>query len=173
MNSYLKAYKQYFDFSSRTSRQDFWLFMLFATLVNLAATVIDAVFFDIPVEEYGPLMIITTLVQFIPSISVAVRRLHDTDRSGYWLFMMLIPLIGFIVLLVMFCKASQASANRFGNAVVTNNKLEGNGHTIDRRELATTIPLDELEKLNKLKQSGAISDDEFAVMKNKLLSSRH
>lgn len=57
---------------------------------------------------------IVTLVLFIPSLSVSVRRLHDIDRTGWWLLLGLIPILGWIVLIVFACQKGTAGANRFG-----------------------------------------------------------
>jgi uncharacterized membrane protein YhaH (DUF805 family) len=58
--------------------------------------------------------LIVSLVFLLPSIAVAVRRLHDTDRSGWWLLMFLLPLVGFIVLIVFLCQRGTQGQNRFG-----------------------------------------------------------
>jgi uncharacterized membrane protein YhaH (DUF805 family) len=63
----------------------------------------------------GPLSIIFSLVNIIPGLAVSIRRLHDTDRSGWWLLIALIPLIGFILLIVWYASSGTAGSNRFGN----------------------------------------------------------
>ncbi|MGC0055769.1 DUF805 domain-containing protein (plasmid) [Brucella pituitosa] len=171
MNSYLKAFKHYFDFSTRTSRQDFWLYMLFAIIVNVITTIIDAIVFDVNAQDYGPLFTIASIVQFIPTISISTRRLHDIDKSGWWQLIIFIPIIGIIALIVFYCKASQQGYNRFGQPPYGESQYNPATPAVNAAQFSNTTPLDELEKLNKLKQSGAISDEEFAVMKSKLLSS--
>ena len=73
-----------------------------------------------PTSDLGLFTLIFALGSTIPAIAVSVRRLHDTDRSGWWFLIQLIPLIGGIVLLVFFCLDSSPGQNRFG----ANPKLE-------------------------------------------------
>jgi len=116
MNWFLVAVKQkYADFSGRARRREYWFFLLVYLLINIALLVVDNLlgWFDAD-SGVGVLSGIFTLALLIPSLSVAVRRLHDTDRSGWWLLIGLIPLIGGIVLLVFFVQDSQTGANRFG-----------------------------------------------------------
>ena len=116
MNWFLVAVKEkYADFSGRARRREYWFFLLVYLLINIALLVVDNLlgWFDAD-SGVGVLSGIFTLALLIPSLSVAVRRLHDTDRSGWWLLIGLIPLIGGIVLLVFFVQDSQTGANRFG-----------------------------------------------------------
>jgi uncharacterized membrane protein YhaH (DUF805 family) len=116
MNWFLIAVKQkYADFSGRARRSEYWYFLLFYMLVLIALSVVDVVLGWFSSDAgVGVLSGIYTLALLIPSLSVSVRRLHDTDRSGWWLLIGLLPLIGGIVLLVFFVQDSQAGANRFG-----------------------------------------------------------
>ena len=116
MNWFLIAVKQkYADFSGRARRSEYWYFLLFYMLILIALSVVDVVMGWFSTDAgVGVLSGIYTLALLIPSLSVSVRRLHDTDRSGWWLLIGLIPLIGGIVLLVFFVQDSQAGANRFG-----------------------------------------------------------
>jgi uncharacterized membrane protein YhaH (DUF805 family) len=99
---------QYTGFSGRARRSEYWYFFLFNVLVSIVAGVIDTAL-NSPV-----LGIIVTLGLLLPSIAVSVRRLHDTGRSGWWLLISLVPLVGAIVLLVFQCQDSEPGANRFG-----------------------------------------------------------
>jgi uncharacterized membrane protein YhaH (DUF805 family) len=116
MNWFLIAVKQkYADFSGRARRSEYWYFLLFYMLILIALSVVDVVLGWFSSDAgVGVLSGIYTLALLIPSLSVSVRRLHDTDRSGWWLLIGLLPLIGGIVLLVFFVQDSQAGANRFG-----------------------------------------------------------
>jgi uncharacterized membrane protein YhaH (DUF805 family) len=116
MNWFLIAVKQkYADFSGRARRSEYWYFLLFYMLILIALSVVDVVMGWFSTDAgVGVLSGIYTLALLIPSLSVSVRRLHDTDRSGWWLLIGLLPLIGGIVLLVFFVQDSQAGANRFG-----------------------------------------------------------
>jgi uncharacterized membrane protein YhaH (DUF805 family) len=101
---------KYATFSGRATRSEYWYFFLFLMIVNIVASVLDSTIFgDMPV-----LYLIATLVLLIPSIAAGVRRLHDTDKSGWWLLLGLIPVIGAIVLIVFFCQRGTVGTNQFG-----------------------------------------------------------
>jgi uncharacterized membrane protein YhaH (DUF805 family) len=104
-----EAIKKYADFSGRARRKEYWLFILLYLIAAVIAGIIDAV-----AATMGIIGIILTLGLFIPSLSVGVRRLHDINRSGWWMLIGLIPLIGAIVLIVFFCKDGTIGANPFG-----------------------------------------------------------
>ncbi len=93
---------KYIDFNGRASRPEFWWFFLFSFLVSLLTGWIQYV---------GALV---SLALFLPSIAAGVRRLHDTDRSGWWYLLIFVPLIGFIVLIVFWCQKGTPGRNRFG-----------------------------------------------------------
>ena len=115
MNSYMNAMRRYVDFSGRSSRSEFWFFVLFYFIIAIIATVIDAVVLGSQMAQgVGILSGIVMLVHLIPSIAVSVRRLHDTDCSGWWILIGFIPLIGTIWLIVLYCMES-TGPNRFGS----------------------------------------------------------
>lgn len=101
--------QKFATFQGRAARSEFWFFALFQFLVLIAASIIDAVL--------GTSMIfylIAGLALIVPSISVAVRRLHDTNRSGWWYWLALVPIVGVIVLLIWFCTKGSDGPNDFG-----------------------------------------------------------
>jgi uncharacterized membrane protein YhaH (DUF805 family) len=101
---------KYATFSGRATRSEYWYFFLFLVIVNIVASVLDSTIFgDMPV-----LYLIATLALLVPSIAAGVRRLHDTDKSGWWLLVGLIPVIGTIVLIVFFCQRGSVGTNQFG-----------------------------------------------------------
>jgi uncharacterized membrane protein YhaH (DUF805 family) len=101
---------KYATFSGRATRSEYWYFFLFLVIVNIVASFLDSIIFgDMPV-----LYLIATLALLVPSIAAGVRRLHDTDKSGWWLLVGLIPVIGTIVLIVFFCQRGSVGANQFG-----------------------------------------------------------
>lgn len=115
MNWYIAALKKYADFSGRAQRSEYWYFLLFYILITLVLAVVDPLFGSFHGNSgYGLFSSLFTLAMLIPSIAVGVRRLHDIDRSGWWMLMALLPLIGSIVLFVFFVQDSQAGENRFG-----------------------------------------------------------
>lgn len=115
MNWFTTALKKYAVFSGRSRRREYWYFVLFYLIIYIVLAVIDNATGSIdPQTRIGLFTGIFSLAMLIPSLSVTVRRLHDTDRTGWWILITLIPLIGAIVLLVFLLQDSNAEANRFG-----------------------------------------------------------
>jgi uncharacterized membrane protein YhaH (DUF805 family) len=107
--------RNYFNFSGRASRSEFWLFVLFCILVPIVGSVGDLFFFsDLAREGLGPIYAISNLALFVPGLAVSARRLHDIDRTGWW-FLITLTTIGNIWLLVWWCGKGQAGRNRFGS----------------------------------------------------------
>jgi len=116
MNGYTTAMRRYVEFSGRSSRSEFWLYTLVYVIIYLVAAVIDAFVFGMNVMQHiGIVTGIVALVHFIPSLAVSIRRLHDTDRSGWWLLIVFVPLIGAIWLVVLYCFSGTPGTNRFGS----------------------------------------------------------
>lgn len=107
--------RQYADFSGRARRTEYWMFILFQIIFALAAMVIDYVigtnFEPLP---YGVFYLLYALATFIPGLAVAVRRLHDTGKSGWYYLVVLIPLAGPIWLLVLMCLDGDRGPNEYG-----------------------------------------------------------
>ena len=115
MNWYLHVLKNYATFSGRARRKEYWMFFLISALISIVLTLLDILLGTYSVEyEAGLFSGLYSLLILIPSIAVVVRHLHDTDRSGWWILISLIPLIGVIVLFVFICLDSQPGTNRFG-----------------------------------------------------------
>lgn len=95
------CFKKYATFQGRANRSEYWFFYLFNVLVCFLAW--------IPILGW-----LIMLAIIIPTISVAVRRLHDIGKSGWWYFICLIPLVGFIWLILLFCQPSQEGENEYG-----------------------------------------------------------
>jgi uncharacterized membrane protein YhaH (DUF805 family) len=109
MNGYLGTLKKWSDFSARATRTEYWMFFLFNIIIAIVLGVIDTI-----IGSPGIIGLIFALALLIPGIAVAVRRLHDTDRSGWWLLIGFVPLIGGIVLLVFLVLDSTPSENKYG-----------------------------------------------------------
>jgi len=115
------GFTKYATFSGRSSRSAYWWWILFYVLVIIVASVLDAAI------STGVIAILVWLGFFLPNLAVLVRRLHDTDRTGWWVLIGLIPLIGAIVLIVFACIDS-GPPNKYGQG------------PDDRGELAATAP---------------------------------
>lgn len=115
MNWYIEALRKYAVFYGRSRRKEFWFFFLFNLLFSLALTMADDALGTLNKEAgIGVLSGIYTAAVFLPGLAVAVRRLHDIGRSGWWVLIGLIPVVGTIVLLFLFMLDSQPGDNRFG-----------------------------------------------------------
>ena len=106
------GFQNYFNFSARAQRSAYWYWVLFAVLLSVVVTLIDAAAF--PRMRISPITSLTQAILLVPGLSVGVRRLHDTDRSGWWMFLLLLPIIGPIILIVWFCYSGTSGVNRFG-----------------------------------------------------------
>jgi uncharacterized membrane protein YhaH (DUF805 family) len=116
MKWFLDALKnKYATFEGRARRAEYWYFVLFYALSIVALAIVDGVVGTFSEEiGIGLLSGIFVLATFVPTLAVTVRRLHDTDRSGWWVLLDLVPFIGVLVLLVFTVLDSQPGANRFG-----------------------------------------------------------
>ncbi len=102
------ALAQYATFTGRARRSEYWWFALFNLGLSMVAAVLDAVL-GAPLTQW-----IVALGLLVPSLAVAVRRLHDIGRSGWWLLITLVPLAGAVILIVFLCTDGERGANRWG-----------------------------------------------------------
>jgi len=115
MQMYLKAIKQYADFNSRASRREYWMFTLLSLIISVIAIVIDVVLGSaIDMGGFSPLYIIYFLGIIIPTIAVAVRRLHDVGNNGLMILISLVPIVGSIWLLVLLVSKGHSGENKYG-----------------------------------------------------------
>ena len=105
------GFRNYVGFSGRASRSEFWYWILFTVLVSIVTSIIDL---EVLSSSVTPFSSIWSVVTLLPSLAMGVRRLRDTDRSGWWWLIAFIPLIGFIVLIVFWCFEGTRGSNRFG-----------------------------------------------------------
>ena len=101
------------NFHGRACRSEFWWFQLFLLLGGIVAALLD-LFANTNLLGGSPLATLFWLATIIPDLAVTVRRLHDTDSSGWWILLGLIPLIGMVVLIVWWCQKGSRGYNRFG-----------------------------------------------------------
>jgi len=115
MNWYTKVLRNYAVFTGRARRKEYWMFLLFNIIFAIAAMILDnALGLVIAPMPYGPLYMLYMLAVLIPGLAVGVRRLHDLGKSGWWLLIILIPLIGAIWLLVLFVTEGTRGPNQYG-----------------------------------------------------------
>ena len=103
------CFSKYVTFDGRAPRSEFWWWFLFSILANAVAVTLDSVI-GMPAFQ-----VIVGLGLILPGIAVGVRRLHDTDKSGWLYLLVFVPIIGALVLLFFFVQAGTAGSNRFGS----------------------------------------------------------
>lgn len=115
MNWYIEVLKKYAVFGGRAGRKEFWFFFLFNLIITIVLGYIDRMIGTAGASGgMGILGLIYALAVLLPGIGVSIRRLHDTNRSGWWLLLSFIPLIGAIVLLVFMALEGTSGANQYG-----------------------------------------------------------
>jgi uncharacterized membrane protein YhaH (DUF805 family) len=116
MNWYLKVLKQYADFNGRARRQEYWMFALFNFIAVFALAIVGVIIggvLDAPEIAAIPYLIYVLGV-LIPGLAVAVRRLHDQNKSGWYYCVAFIPLVGSIWLIVLLATEGDAGPNQYG-----------------------------------------------------------
>jgi|TARA_B100001964_G_scaffold239180_1_gene306070 uncharacterized membrane protein YhaH (DUF805 family) len=167
---YFGPLKKYVEFSGRASRKEFWLFALW-----------NWVIFFVLLLVLFPLAIIHWLGTLLPYWAVWVRRLHDTNRSAWWLLFSVIPVVGTIGMTVMMCSKGTDGENDYGLDPLAVPALDA-GPLPQATLKPSTKPsatkvvqqgsmADELKKLSELKESGILTEAEFEEQKTKLLKS--
>ena len=123
--------RKYADFHGRARRSEYWFFFLFTVLASLVGSILDGLFGlrGGPYGGTGPIQGLIQLALLLPGLAVGARRLHDTGRSGWWLLIGLIPVVGWIILLVFFVQDSQPD-NQYG----PNPKALGQGYAAGNTE---------------------------------------
>lgn len=106
-----KGLRNYVDFSGRARRKEYWYFVVVQSVLIILAMILDYMMFN---SEMGIFYGLVGLGLFLPSLAVTIRRLHDTSRSGWWMFIQLIPLIGTILLLIWLASDTKPEMNRWG-----------------------------------------------------------
>lgn len=114
MKWFILVFKKAFDFSSRSRRKEYWMFTLVSLIISFVLGFIDGFAGLELAEDVGILGTIYGLLILIPGLSLAVRRLHDVGKSGWWILIALIPIIGAIILLVFAVQDSEPQPNQYG-----------------------------------------------------------
>ena len=113
MDWYLEVFRKYAQFSGRSRRKEYWMFTLFNILASVSLGIVDGIL-GLGDMGFGLLSGIYSLAVIVPSLAVSIRRLHDTGRSGWWLLIALVPILGAIALLVFMVQDGEPGPNRYG-----------------------------------------------------------
>ena len=108
MNWYIGCWKKYVEFSGRARRKEYWMFCLINLVVSILVGLVGRTLGTALLDSAYSLAVL------LPGLAVCARRLHDTDRSAWWILIALVPIVGWIVLLVFMCLDSTPGENRFG-----------------------------------------------------------
>src|SRR5436190_1392454 len=111
MNWYVSVLKKYTVFSGRARRQEYWMFTLFSVIISIVLSTIDS---QLLKASPGILSSIYSLAVLLPSLAVTARRLHDTGRTGWWMLISLVPVVGWIIIIVFLVQDSQSGDNQYG-----------------------------------------------------------
>jgi uncharacterized membrane protein YhaH (DUF805 family) len=115
MDRYVGVLRKYAAFEGRARPSEYWYFVLFNFIVSLVLNVTDIVIgVHSSAAGLGILGGLYALAVFLPSLAVSVRRLHDTGRSGWWIFIGIVPVIGMIVLLIFMVTDGNSQVNAYG-----------------------------------------------------------
>jgi uncharacterized membrane protein YhaH (DUF805 family) len=114
MNWYLAVINKYADFSGRARRKEYWMFFLFNIIVSFAVGLVGGLIGGKNGLFALSLPALYTLFIFLPSLAVTVRRLHDTNRSGWWVLISLVPFVGALILFVFTILDSDPESNNYG-----------------------------------------------------------
>jgi len=114
VNEFITVYRRWNDFGGRSRRREYWMFYLFNLLISCAFYVILKLDVQPIVLLLAPLAILYALVTLVPGIAVAIRRLHDTGRSGWWMLIALFPILGGLTLLLFMVMEGEPGENRWG-----------------------------------------------------------
>lgn len=119
------VFTKYVEFNGRAARSEFWYWVLFIVLVSIGLSIIDGAIIApmtgheaFAKEASQPLQMLFNLATLLPTLAVIVRRLHDTDRSGWWVLLGLIPVIGNLILLWWYIQAGTEGDNEYGPPVI-------------------------------------------------------
>lgn len=115
MSWYLLMLKRWNDFSGRSRRKEYWMAALFNLIISVVIVIIDSVLGSQVGNGIGILYLLYVLVLLIPNLAITIRRLHDTGRSGWWMLIALIPLVGSIILIVWLATEGTHGDNQYGS----------------------------------------------------------
>ena len=129
MHWYLDVLKKYADFSGRAGREEYWMFQLLNFAVSVIVGLVNMVFTGANSEAIPWLAVLYSIGTFLPSLAVVIRRLHDTNRSGWWYCIAFIPLLGALALLYFLISEGDVGDNDYGpSPIASNTSIADAGH---------------------------------------------
>lgn len=110
----VSCFRQYATFRGRARRREYWFFVLFTAVVNILTSSLDGAVFGTTSDDLGPLNTLATVALIVPTLAVGWRRMHDTDRHGAKYLIGLIPVVGWILVIVWASQDSRPGVNQYG-----------------------------------------------------------
>jgi uncharacterized membrane protein YhaH (DUF805 family) len=156
----------------RASRAEFWKVLVLTGIVGIGGEVGNQIMFGLG-RTHDFLLFVLALITFLPIISVSIRRLHDLNCPGWYLFVVLVPILGLLLVIFWGCMPGTSGANRYGDD--PRNGTAGNFVKISASTSATEATddrgdaLTKMERLVELRANGALSESEFSAMKAQIL----
>jgi uncharacterized membrane protein YhaH (DUF805 family) len=176
LNWYLYVLKKYAVFEGRARRKEYWMFFLFNMIFGMLAGILDTILGLDFSSGNGPIGALYGLAVLIPGIAVMVRRLHDVGRSGWFFWINLIPIIGWVWFLIVLCTEGSLGINKYGPNPKTSEPTEPNLKVADLIGGQKAAPdntaadaASQIKKLTELKDAGILTEAEFAAKKQELL----
>ncbi len=142
MNYYKNAFRKYADFRTRAQRAEYWYFALFNAIFILLLSLLDTVLGFGSEDTLGIFGGLYSLVVVIPSLAVCVRRLHDIGKSGWWIFIAIVPFVGALILFLFAIRDSQPGANQYGPNPKESNGSSGGTNPVQTQMSANTLPVE-------------------------------
>lgn len=119
---YKEALRNYAVFSGRANRAQYWYFVLFNLIISILLSLLDSAILNSN-NSIGMISSFYSLALIVPSFAIATRRLHDIGKSGWWQLIVLLPLVGWIILIVLLARKGVDSENKYGKAVASSAKI--------------------------------------------------
>lgn len=117
MGHFIEAFQRYWDFRGRSTRSNYWYFQLFSFIITVALFIVDEKFTKIgSIDNFGILGLMYGVFILVPSTMLAIRRLHDIGKSGWWMLISLIPIVGWILYFIWTIRESQED-NIYGEQI--------------------------------------------------------
>ena len=115
LNWFLDAIKKYAVFSGRAGRKEYWSFFFVYLIISIFTSVLDIIIgkFDMK-SGLGPISGAFYLATLLPALGIAIRRFHDTGRSGWWVLIIFVPIVGLIIYIVLLARAGDTGENNYG-----------------------------------------------------------
>ena len=167
IRSYLSGWKNSFNYSKRTSRKTFFQFVFIDLLISLILAVIAQTIFSTTASEFFVFYVFYpyVLIGFFPRLGICARRVKDTGKSTNWMLFSFIPIVGWLILLIIFLQESMPDSQKTLEQTIPIKLIRNES---DQNERSNNIA-SKIEELNSLKEKGIISEEEYEKMRKNTL----